>query len=220
MRVLAACLLVLAISTSIAVAGANYGCGLFIDFTGTAEDWDDVLAGDNAIYPQIGESFDVYVGLVYDRVVLVWNGQGYEWESGGDLEVHSVTFGLEFDALTAQYVSMESLLPSGDVFTFPDHNYLVYTWGCEVAPVVYVARFTFYFTYAPGDIFLVEHSNYGREVADCTPPDGLVDEYCIANSAGIGQLPTGGEAGCDPFYDNPVEFRTWGSIKALYRSGR
>jgi len=187
MRVLAACLLILAIPTSIAVAGANYGCGLFIDFTGTAEDWDDVLAGDNAIYPQIGESFDVYVGLVYDRVALVWNGQGYEWESGGDLEVHSVTFGLEFDALTAQYVSMESLLPSGDVFTFPDHNYLVYTWGCEVAPVVYVARFTFYFTYAPGDIFL------GTSIASRI-------------ARGLGSFPREGKQGAIPSTTTPWSF--------------
>ena len=222
MRVLAVCLLVFATSTSIAVAGANEGCGLFIDLTGTAEDWADVVAGDNAIYPQLGESFDVYVGLANDR--LIWDNQGDEWDPDGDLEVTTVVFGVECDVPTALYDSVDCLLPGGSIIEltpFPGINFIVLggQGHCHTAPVVYVARLTFMCMIDPGEIVLVEHSGYGREVTDCTIPDELVDEYCIINSAGVGQLPSGGEAGCEAYYDNPVESRTWGSIKALYRSG-
>ena len=59
---------------------------------------------------------------------------------------------------------------------------------------------------------ILDHGEYPRWVVDCGDP-GEVDEYCVYQNGSIGgALAPAGD--CD---GTPVEARSWGSIKSMYR---
>jgi hypothetical protein len=210
-RVLAGFALFLSIA-SVAHAGTNSGCGIFLDLDGTAEDWWDAATETTSIFPEVGEEFDVYVGLASKD--LYWDpDQG--WEPASDLELTSIAFDLEVASLTAVFVGMECLLPGGLIAGEPGSGFGVATWGCEVGPLLYVARLTFRFHAAPGDILVTGHPVYQGNVWDCSELEPQADSYCVIGHVGVGQEAHPGEEDCHP--NTPVQRRSWGSLKALYR---
>ncbi len=105
--------------------------------------------------------------------------------------------------------SWASLLPGGLAIGAFDTGITLASTDCMTDVIVPIAEGSFVWTGTPGEITVVDHPDYPREVVDCL---GGTDDYCILNNAAVfmDPAPTGECV-------SPVEESTWGGIKALYR---
>jgi len=191
----------------VAWAGQNPGCGIFLDFDASAEDWWDAEASATTISPDSTEVFTVYVGLA--------SGQP-QGESFSNLRVMGVAFDIDVQSEGLLFMDVAGVLPGWLIIGDPWSG-MVAGGPCAEAPVVYVAQLTFLYLGAPATIVLTEHPEYGRTVWDCSDPyNPGEDEWCIIGHAGVWQEPPSGESGCYP--STPVEPSSWGRLKALYRN--
>ncbi len=188
-----------------AIAGGNADCGVFVDFNGAVTDWYSLRPGswDNAIYPQAGDTIDVYLGMFQCR------GGG---EDPPELYLQNVSFSVDLDPASFTLLDWENLLPNPFTLGAPETGAIFVTWGCLTEAIVYFARLSLEYSGQPGDVIIADHPSWPRWVVDC---DTELDYYCIGTHGGVGKAPVPGEWGC--FSSTPVESTTWGSIKALYR---
>jgi hypothetical protein len=191
-----------------AAAGQNPSCGIFIDFDGTKDSWQDMCPTEwvNEIYPESGELVDAYIGLFRATSLI-----------HPDVHLANVSFKLDLTPGSLELVEHENLLPYGVEVGALDEGTTIAVgdpvW-CVESQVVYFLRVTVRYLGVPGDVVLADHPLYPRWVVDCGEP-GEVDFYCLGTHAGVGKGAPVGEYEC--YADSPVECTSWGHIKALYR---
>jgi hypothetical protein len=191
-------------------AGPNEGCGIFLDLDADAENWADAAEARNIAYPDTFEFVHFYIGLA--------SGRPPGWNYN-DLELSAITFKLHCDEGTAFLTEFELLPPFDLALGWPISGVTIVTHACAEGAVVYFARLEVFYLGQPGQILITEHPSYPRRVASCPGYDPEIDSYCVIGHLGLGEPAAPGEQGCTP--ESPeVESSSWGSIKALYGSGR
>jgi len=177
-----------------ATAGMNPDCKVCIDFSGTANSWDDVQS---RIDPEPYTAFEAYLCLFQTTGVAAICFRA------------SVTPGMSSPPV------FTNLLP-GDlaIGTWEDGITMAST-ECVTTQFLYFARFDLFYQGTPGDIMILDHPEWPRWIVDCHQPYGEVDYYCVWMHGGVGKDAIEGDEECFPVV--PVEDATWGSIKALYR---
>ena len=82
----------------------------------------------------------------------------------------------------------------------------------DVLQPVPIARFSFFYTGGAHDVLILDHPDYPRWLLDCSDPPQIMS-YCVLTHGSVGKMnPVWGD--CEV---NPVEERSWGSIKSMYR---
>ena len=186
-------ILVAALCAVSAGAGMNPDCQVCIDFSGTANSWDEVQ---NRIDPVMYETFDAYI--------CVYGLTGFT----GICFMGYVTPGMSaFPAFT-------HLLPGGGAIGTWDTGIGMVSNECLTERFLYVAKLGFVYLGTPGDVMILDHPESPRWVMDCGDP-GELDYYCVWMHGGVGKPALEGDEECFPVV--PVEDATWGSVKALFR---
>ncbi|MCD4690864.1 hypothetical protein K8S17_05325 [bacterium] len=189
--------IVAALAVSAVAAGMNPDCKIFVTFDGAATDYAGVEAGrrsdPTAYVPVTG-----YIGMC-------------DFESWTTISLKTAeTAGMSVMTTYA------SLLPGGLVIGDWATGITLASTGPITAavdgPFYFFASVTLIPTGTAGEVTILDHDEYPRMVVDFV---GDTDVYCLWQNGGISMDPTPVEVEC--FGDTPVEFETWGSIKALYR---
>lgn len=82
----------------------------------------------------------------------------------------------------------------------------------DVSQPVPIARFSFLYTGGAHDVLILDHPEYPRWLLDCSDPP-QISAYCVYTNGAVGkQNYVWGDCAV-----NPVEERSWGSIKSIYR---
>ena len=103
-------------------------------------------------------------------------------------------------------LGFESLLPGGLAIGSLDAGVTLDSTECKPSgEVVYLARLEGFYLTGEADIEIRDHPYYPRWVVDC---DENLHFYEVANHGGVGKEPV----------STPVEARSWGAIKAMYRN--
>jgi len=144
------------------------------------------------IDPDVNDMFDVYICL--DTF-----GEGAGTRGVG------VLFDRTFGGIKTGQTNLLGGLDMGDVE--------VDGWSCVAGAdcvypdengIVTVGYVSYLYTGAPGGIAILEHPVSGTEVLDC---NDIEDHFIVIGNLGVNADPP----------EAPVEARSWGSIKALYR---
>ncbi len=105
--------------------------------------------------------------------------------------------------------SWASNLPGGLAIGAFDTGITLASTECMTDEIVLIATGSFVWTGTAGEITIIDHPDWPREVVDCV---GDTDDYCLLSNGGVFMDPTPtGEC------ISPVEENSWGGIKALYR---
>ena len=176
-----------------AAAGSNPDCQVCIDFSGTANSWDDVQS---RVDPILYEMFDAYICIYGINAFSGICFMGYVTP-----EVSIVT-------------AFTCLLPGSVCAGLWDEGITIASPDCYTERFLYVAKLSLIYNGTPGDIMILDHPEYTRWVLDCSWP-AEVDYYCVWMHGGVGKDALEGDEECFPVV--PVEDATWGSVKALYR---
>ncbi|MBU1246287.1 MAG: hypothetical protein ABIJ20_00010 [Nanoarchaeota archaeon] len=121
-----------------------------------------------------------------------------------DLGMTVVSFAVDIDGGITAPPSFESLLPGGLVIGDYDTGITLASTECKPDNPLSVAVLHCFSLGGSGKIRITDHPDYPRWVVDCNVP-GQVDFYTtdIETEFGVGYV--------------PVEEKSWGSIKAMYR---
>ncbi len=177
-----------------ATAGSNPDCQVCIDFSGTATSWSNVQS---RIDPDLYELFDAYICIYGINAFSGISFTGY------------VTPGMSSNTW------FTNLLP-GNLSIGPwDVGISMASTECHTERFLYVAKLSLIYTGTPGDVMILDHPDWPRWVTDCHEPFAEVDFYCVWMHGGVGKDALEGDEECFPVV--PVEGRSWGEIKAMYR---
>ncbi len=197
MKYFVATLAIVAMLTTAGVAGMNPDCKIFVTFDGAATDYADVETG-RRDDPTPYVALTGYLGMC-------------DYASWTTISLMA-SEGVGMSVLT----TYASLLPGGLTIGAWDTGItLASTDAIEPAvegPFYFFASVTLIPTGTPGEVTILDHPVYPREVVDSV---GDTDEYCLWQNGGLFMDPTPIDVSC--FANTPVELETWGSIKALYR---
>jgi len=168
---------------------------LFVDFTGDQT----MFEGDQSrIDPQQYTEFDAYIGMYVVGDTPATDG------------FTAVSFALQFtpELLVVPSTSFDALLPGSMHIGSWEDGITVIGDGCAGGQyeVSYLGCVEVFYLGGSGDIQIIDHPGYPKWVVDCDDP-GAVHEYEVGSQGGVWQLPS-----------TPVEARSWGAIKALYRN--
>jgi hypothetical protein len=101
-------------------------------------------------------------------------------------------------------IANECAMPDGSV---PENN-----------GIVLAARIEMYCSGEPGDILIMDHPEWPRQVYDCQEPIPQEDSYRVLAHGAIGKPHEPGDPGADFCGDpSPVEGASWGTIKGMFR---
>jgi len=176
-----------------ATAGSNPDCQVCIDFSGTANSWDDVQS---RVDPVLYEPFEAYICIYGINAFACICFTAY------------VTPGVSVAT------GFTSLLPGGGTIGSWDTGVVMASSECHTERFLYVGKLSLLYNGTPGDIMILDHPEYPRWVIDCSDL-GDLDFYCVWMHAGVGKDALEGDEECFPVV--PVEDATWGTIKAMYR---
>lgn len=159
-------------------------------------DFDPSLTIDNLIVPGLYDPFDVYV-----TVDQMMNG------------LTTCSFAMSVTPGTSDPPVFENLLPGGVSFGNWETGITVESTECVGigGGPVNVGVLHLVYLGVPGDVMLLDHPDQPRWVEDCQSP-GEVSYYCVLSHGGVGKDPIPGDCGA-----TPVQSRTWGSMKAMFR---
>ncbi len=107
--------------------------------------------------------------------------------------------------------SWASNLPGGLAIGAFDTGITLASTECMTDEIVLIATGSFVWTGTAGEITIVDHPDWPREVVDCV---GDTDVYCLLSNGGVFMDPTPTGEDCGPV---AVDESSWGGIKALYR---
>jgi len=175
-----------------ATAGSNPDCQVCIDFSGTANSWDDVQS---RVDPVLYEPIDAYICVYGINAFAGICFTGY------------ITPGVSIAT------GFTSLLPGITAGSW-DTGVVITSYECHTERFLCVAKLSLVYNGTPGDIVVLDHPEYPRWVIDCSDP-GELDFYCVWMHGGVCKDALEGDEECFPVV--PVEDATWGSVKALYR---
>lgn len=200
MKYIVATIAVVAMLASASLAGLNPDCKVFVTFADTlAMDYQDVL-DEVRVDPAAYTAGVAYFGMC----------DYADWTT--------LSIRMAVDADVSAPASYSSLLPGGlSIGVWDDATGITISSTRSITPAVdgpfkYFAKADLFFLGVAGEVKILDHADYPRWVVD--GQDGL-DYYCQWTNAGVLMDPTPVEEEC--FGDVPVESRTWGGIKALYR---
>lgn len=158
-----------------------------VDFSGDATSYVDV---DCRADPAMYTNLDAYLVMLYPT-------EGFT----------SVSFAVEVGPPSVLVApSHTNLLPGGLAIGDWETGITLATTECQDSQVVQVARVSAFYILGEGYITIKDHPDFPRWVVDCEQP-GNDMEYGLWCHGGVWRDPP----------STPVEARSWGSIKALYR---
>ena len=177
-----------------ATAGMNPDCKVCIDFSGTANSWDDVQS---RIDPELYTPFEAYFCLFQTTGVTVICFRA------------SVTPGMSTTP------AFTNLLPGDLAIGTWEEGISIASTECITTQFLYFAKLDLFYLGTPGDIMILDHPDWPRWIVDCHEPYGEVDYYCVWMHGGVCKDAIEGDEGCFPVV--PVEATSWGAIKSMYR---
>jgi len=178
---------------------------MYVDFDGESQYCSDV---ESRIDPPVPAEVSAYIGITPHE--------------GGYPGLTTVSFRLSDLIMdcpgVVAYQSFTCLMPGGLMIGDPFDD--VGVTVSSTTPIDLTHRDVFYigqvdFLYIGGacDLLILDHADYPRWVVDSWDE---VYPYCVWSHGGIAKNPVDGEPRCFP--NNPVETRSWGMIKAMYRN--
>jgi len=177
-----------------ATAGMNPDCQVCIDFSGTANSWDDVQS---RIDPELYTAFDAYFCIYGINAFRLITLMGF------------ITPGMSTPP------AFTNLLPGGLAIGTWDTGISMASTECITDRFFYVAKLSLFYLGTPGDVMFLDDPLEPRLVLDCHEPFAEGDFYCVWMHGGVGKDAIEGDEECFPVV--PVEAVTWGTIKSMYR---